>query len=72
MKEFFFSLFKPYLAVLTLIVAWTPLTIVYMWPIFGDHDNLPMRIVAWSPPFAKLSAFAVPLFFVDFDHDTKK
>ena len=60
------------LAVLTLIVAWTPLTIVYMWPIFGDHDNIPMRLVAWSAPFAKLSAFVVPMFFLDFDEKDKK
>ena len=70
--KFCFLLFKPYLAVLTLIVAWTPLTIVYMWPIFGDHDNIPMRIVAWSSPFAKLSAFLVPVFFLDLnEYETK-
>ena len=53
-------------AILTLCVAWAPLTIVYMWPIFGDHANLPMRLVAWSPPFAKLSAFVAPAFFLEF------
>jgi hypothetical protein len=43
-----------------------------MWPIFGDHENLPMMLVAWSAPFAKLSAFIVPVFFLEFDHGAKK
>lgn len=49
------------MSIIALIVAWTPLTIVYCWPLFGNPANMPMRLVAWSPPFAKLTALVVPL-----------
>ena len=60
-NDFFFGHLKALIAIIVLIIAWTPLTIVYVWPIFGKHENLPVRLSGYAPPFAKLTALVIPM-----------
>ena len=54
-------LFKHFLAIITLIIAWGPLTTMYLWPIFGNPENMPSRLPLYAPSFAKLTALVLPV-----------
>lgn len=46
------------------IFAWTPYAICYMWPLFGDINNLNIRFNALAPVIAKLSVLTTPLLLI--------
>jgi hypothetical protein len=37
-----------------------------MWPIFSDPKNMPMRLSAIGPLFAKLAVVSTPLIYFNF------
>lgn len=45
------------------ILEWSPYSIVYLWPLFSDPNNIPISLSAAAPVFAKLAVVLTPLVF---------
>lgn len=53
------------------IFVWTPYTICYLWPVFGNIKNLSIRFNAAAPVIAKLCTITTPLIYL-LSSDSKK
>ena len=53
------------------VIEWTPYSIMYIWPIFNDPKNMPMRLSAVGPLFAKFAIVTTPLIYINYGKDVK-
>lgn len=61
---FFLFLKKLIILCLLFILQWTPYCIEYLWPLFDDPNNIPLRLSAAAPVFAKLSVVLNPIVYL--------
>lgn len=61
----FFLIKKIAQVAVVFLIQWTPYSVVYLWPLFDDPANIPIRLSAVAPVFAKLAVLTTPLLFKD-------
>ena len=46
------------------VIEWTPYSIEYFWPIIGDPKNIPLRLSALAPLFAKIAVVSTTFIYL--------
>ncbi len=60
-----FNIFKMIMVLIILfLIEWTPYAVVYLWPIFDDPKNIPLKLSLAGPVIAKTSVVLNPLFYL--------
>ena len=49
--------------IICFVIEWSPYSVMYIWPIFNDIENLPMRLGAVGPLLAKFAVVTTPLIY---------